>query len=125
MPGVIGILLMPRTKRLFGARVSMLLGMPLSFNAPGSAVTMEKAALRMSVKSCGGLMSREPRRPIQFDARRLPRCGAQMKTTRLQRKCFAEFGGLPPADGNDRSADAGNDVAFGEIFAADAHGPWG
>ncbi len=43
MPGVIGTLLMARTKRLLGARVSTLFGNPFNFRVAGSGTTLSRA----------------------------------------------------------------------------------
>src|SRR6201994_808097 len=89
MPGVIGIVLIAFTKRLFGARVSTLLGIRLSFKSPERKVVILRMELPALSRVEGALTRLDPIRPTQLLARSLPRNGAEMKIARpISGRCW-------------------------------------
>ena len=81
IPFTIGMVLIMRTKRFFGERVSMLFGARFSFRSLAWKVTTLSASLPARSSFLGVLTSMEPILPMESEAISLPLSGEEMKIT--------------------------------------------
>ena len=79
---VTGNLSIDFTNGLLGESVSMLFGMRLNLASSGSVLASAIARIGRVAKKSGVLTSFVAIRPIQLEARILPRWGDEIKTTR-------------------------------------------